>query len=134
MIVKHISQSIREGIANCKQKVSKISHFYKTNSIEIKGFVESYIHGLLNWTFHDISTVYSGKHDNSVFNSTMSVKHFHFHCANLRFVDINTREERFQHDWAAAVRALFETFVNNWGSHDSQFLSFTGWDAVSHKS
>lgn len=47
----------------------------------------------------------------SVFHATMSIKRFL--CSNLRFDDFNTRQELFQHDQAAAVRALFETFFNN---------------------
>ena len=49
----------------------------------------------------------------SVFNATMSIKCFCFPCGNLRFNNIDTREERFQYNRAAANRALFETFVNN---------------------
>ena len=108
-----ISLHIKESVANSKQEISRIRHLHETNSIEVKAFVALwYFRWLLNWTFQDI-TVYSGKHGNSLFNTAMSIKRFRFLWANLRFDDINKREERFQHDQAGAVRALFETFTNN---------------------
>ena len=45
-----------------------------------------------NWTFHEITTVYSQKHGNSVLNATMSITRSRILCANLRFDGINTRE------------------------------------------
>ena len=43
----------------------------------------------------------------------MSIKQFRFLCANIRFDDITSRTECFQHDRAAAVRLFFESFVTN---------------------
>ena len=43
----------------------------------------------------------------------MSIKRFCFLYANIRFVDITSRKERFQHYRAAAVRLFFESFVTN---------------------
>ena len=43
----------------------------------------------------------------------MSIKHFRFLWANIRFDDISTSEERFEHYRAAVARFLFETFLIN---------------------
>ena len=43
----------------------------------------------------------------------MSIKRFQFLCANLHFDNISFRNTHFQHDCAAAIRDLFESFVQN---------------------
>ena len=43
----------------------------------------------------------------------MPIKRFRFLCAKIRFGDITSRTECFQHDRAAAVRLFFESFVTN---------------------
>ena len=48
-----------------------------------------------------------------IFSATISIKRFRFLCTNLRFDDISSRNTRFQHDLAAAIRDLFESFVRN---------------------
>lgn len=116
IMVTYTNQSINESIArsNQQKKDSKLCHHFDTNFREMKAFIGLwYIRGLLNWTFHDITTVYSREYGNKIFNATMSIKRFRFLCANIRFDDINTREEHFQHDRAAAIRLLFETFMSN---------------------
>ena len=43
----------------------------------------------------------------------MSIKRFQFLCVNLHFDDISSRNTHFQHDHAAAIRDIFESFVRN---------------------
>ena len=43
----------------------------------------------------------------------MCIKRFRFLCANLRFDGISSRNTCFQHDRAAAIRDIFESFVLN---------------------
>ena len=115
-IVTYANQSINESIRRLKQnkKDQKVCHLIETNHREIRAFIGLwYIRGLLNWTFHDIATAYSREYGHKIFNATMSMKRFRFLCANIRFDDITSRTEHFQHDRAAAVRLFFESFVTN---------------------
>ena len=84
-----------------------------------------YIRGLLNWNNNDITFAYSQIYGNKIFNTTMSVKYFRLLCANLPFDDISSRNTRFQHDRAAAIRDLFESFVCNCEKvmHPDMYLS-----------
>ena len=115
-IVTYTNQSINESIRLSKQDrgSDKLCHLIKTNEREMKAFIGLwYICGLLNWTFHDITTAYSSVYGHKIFNATMSIKRFRFLCSNIRFDDITTRADRFKHDRAAAVRMVFESFVEN---------------------
>lgn len=107
LIVTYTNQSINESIRQSKQDRAsdKLCHLIETNEREIKAFIRLwYIRGLLNWTFHDITTAYSSVYCHKIFSATMSIKRFRFLCANIRFDDIATRVNRFQHDRAAAIR------------------------------
>ena len=69
------------------------------------------LRGLLNWNNNDIKFAYSQIYVNKIFNATMSIKRFPFLFANPHFDDISSRNTHFQHDRAAAVRDIFESFV-----------------------
>ena len=106
MIVTCTNQSINESILHSKQnkESNKLFHLIETNEREIKAFIGHwYIGGLPNWTFHDIATWFSPKCGHKIFNATMPIKPFCFLCSKIPFDDISTREDRFQHDRAAAV-------------------------------
>ena len=110
LIVTYTNQSINESLCRLKQnkKDKKVCHLIETNRQEIRAFVGLwYIRELLNWTFHDITTAYSREYGYKIFNATMSIKRSRFLCANIRFDDITSRTERFQHDRAATVRNGF---------------------------
>ena len=72
-----------------------------------------YIHGLLNWNNNDITFAYSQIYGYKIFIATMSIKLFQFLCANLRFDDISSRNIRFLHGRATAIRDLFKYFDRN---------------------
>ena len=116
MIVTWTNQSIKLSLSKCKQSASNknVAHLYETNEREMKAFIGLwYIHGLLNWNNSDITFAYSQIYGNKILNATISIKRFWFLCANLRFDDIPSRNTCFQHDRAAAIRDLFESFVCN---------------------
>ena len=48
-----------------------------------------YIRGLLNWNNNDITFAYSQIYGNKIFSAPMSIKHFLFIFANLRFDGIS---------------------------------------------
>ena len=128
MIVTWTNQSIKQSLSICKQSASdkNVAHLYETNEREMKAFSGlQYICGLLNWNNNDITFAYSQIYGNKIFNTTMSVKCFRFLCANLPFDDISSRNTRFQHDRAAAIRDLFEYFARNCekGMHPDMYLS-----------
>ena len=68
---------------------------------------------MLNWNNNDVTLAYSQIYGNKNFNAALSIKRFRFLRANLRFDDISSRNTRFQHDCAAAIRDLFESFVHD---------------------
>ena len=116
MIVTCTNQSIKQSLSKCKQSASdkNVAHLYETNEREMKAFIGLwYIRGLLNWNNNDITFTYSQIYGNKIFSATMSIKRFCFLCVNLRFDDISSRNTRFQHNCATAIRDLFESFVRN---------------------
>ena len=116
MIVTWTNQSIKQSLSKCKQLASDkiVVHLYETNEREMKAFIGLwYIRGLLNWNNNGITFAYSQIYGNKIFNATMSIKRFQFLCANLLFDDISSRNTRFQHDCAAAIRDLLESFFCN---------------------
>ena len=116
MIVTWTNQSIKQSLSKCKQSASdkNVAHLYETNEREMKAFIGLwYIRGLLNWNNNDITFAYSQIYGNKIFSATISIKNFRFICANLSFDDISSRNTCFQHDFAAAIRDLFESLVHN---------------------
>ena len=116
MIVPVTNQSIKQSLFKCKQSASdkNVAHLYETNQREMKAFIGlQCIRGLLNQNNNDIKFAYSQIYGNKIFSATMSIKRFRFLCVNLRFDDISSRNTRFQHDRAAAIRDLFKSFVRN---------------------
>ena len=116
MIVTWTNQSIKQSLSICKQSASdkNVAHLYETNEREMKAFIGLwYIRGLLNWNNNDITFAYSQIYGNKIFYATMSIKHFRFLCGNLCFDDISSKNTRFQHDRAAAIRDLLKSFVHN---------------------
>ena len=128
MIVTWTNQSIKQSLSKCKQSASdkNVAHLYETNEREMKAFIGLwYIRGLLNWNNNDITFAYSQIYGNKIFSATISIKNFRFICANLSFDDISSRNTCFQHDFAAAIRDLFESLVHNWEKvmHPGMYLS-----------
>ena len=105
-----MNTDIRENI--------KIKSYIKNTTLEemiaYQGLL--YARGMLNLSKQNCKNLYEDEIGHPIFGATMSYHRFVFLSSNIRFDNINTRQERFIHDRFAAFREIFEDFNNRCSS------------------
>ncbi len=116
-LVLHTNERIELKLEKLPSKTldsDKYSHLKKTDSTEMKAFIGLWIlRGVLHRNLDDAPTLWSDEKGHPVFPATMSLNRFKFLNGCLSFDDLGTRNERWQHDRAAAIRGFFEDFNIN---------------------
>ena len=125
------------------QEISKQCTKYKTQSFTTATSKEEvlalfgllYFSGVLKTSYLSTSDLWSKQIGMPIFRATMSQKRFEFLINCLRFDDKTTRDERKRDDKFAAIRSLWNEFIENCESNytpgayvtiDEQLLSFRG--------
>ena len=84
-----------------------------TTEKEVTAFLGlMYLRAVYKWNYWRIEKYWKS---HSVFPATMGIKRFKFLNKYLVFDDPETRVERWQFDWFAAVREIFERWNDNCG-------------------
>ncbi|XP_071645715.1 piggyBac transposable element-derived protein 4-like [Temnothorax longispinosus] len=94
--------------------------------VELKAFLGLlYFSGLKNDNRIGITELWSYEFGSSVYRAAMNVRRFEFISARLRFDDKTTRAERRRTDGLAAVREIWDIFINNCQTNytPSEFLT-----------
>lgn len=132
LVVVHTNEEICRNATNF-QNQRYISETNKTEILALFGLL--YLRGVLKENHTDIEELWSKKYGPPIFRATMTKNRFSFLIRCLRFDDKNTRVERKKKDKFAAVRNLWEKFVENCRKNytpseyvtvDEQLLSFRG--------
>ncbi|XP_071634383.1 piggyBac transposable element-derived protein 4-like isoform X1 [Temnothorax longispinosus] len=94
--------------------------------VELKAFFGLlYFAGLKNDNRINIAELWSYEFGSSIYRATMNVRRFEFIADRIRFDDKTTRAERKQTDGLAAVREIWDIFINNCQTNytPSEFLT-----------
>ena len=126
-----INASVKKLLAwvRAQKKVNKTTHLYDNSEREMKAFIVLWhLRGALNWTFHQVRTVFSSVYDKKLFSATMYVNRFVFLSFCFRFDDIRSRTEIFQKYRATAISDVYEMFNHSCAkvSVPDEFLSLNG--------
>ena len=113
-IVRYTNIQISKKISAIDQNILNKDYFTYvklTNAVEIMSFIGlMYARGLFNLSQQNHRYLFKEGVGHAIFGATMSVNRFSFLNSNIKFDNINTREERFPHDRFSAIRELFEKF------------------------
>ena len=93
------------------------SYIKPTTAQELTAFLGLlYARGLLHMSGQNYTLLFQEYIGHPIFGAVMSCRRFAFLNSNIRFDNVDTRQERFPHDRFAAIRDLFEHFNNRCSS------------------
>ena len=114
-LVEYTNYQINKTISKLdKVAIEKYSCYIKPTSVEeLTAFIGLlYARGLLQMSNQRYSYLFHEFIGHPVFGATMSCRRFAFLNSNIRFDNVDTRQERFPQDRFTAMRDLFEEFNN----------------------
>jgi len=82
--------------------------------VELKAFLGLlYFGGLKNDNQNNSAELWSSEFGYTIYRATMNIRRFEFIAGRIRFDDKTTREEGKKTDGLAAVREIWDLFINN---------------------